>query len=99
MTPSETPRYDADRPRYRPGTPSFRKISHVIATAGPNGDVLGATIEAPAAAVETEADCERAAADAAIGLGRPEGAAGAADTLGVTRLFAESWSLVFTTVG
>jgi len=68
MTPSETPRYDADNPRYKPRMPSFRIMSQVIATAGPKGDVLGA--RAAAAAADPPAECESAAADAAIGFGK-----------------------------
>ena len=49
MTPSETPRYDADKPLYSPRMPSFRMMSHVIATAGPNGDAFGASAAAAAA--------------------------------------------------
>lgn len=100
MTPSETPRYEADNPLYRPRMPSFRRMSMVIVIAGPSGDDLGARAAVPAAAeTDEDADCDKAAAEEAIGFGNGE-AAGAALAAGeaTLRFFAESCNLVLITI-
>ena len=99
MTPSDTPRYDADRPRYSPRIPSARSISQVIATAGPKADPRVAA----AVADDMGADWARAAAEDAIGLGREDAVVVAvaveADERGTvgSRLRADSCNLVLTT--
>lgn len=44
-------------------------ISQVMATAGPKGEVLGASVAAATADVLLAVDCDKAAADAAMGFG------------------------------
>lgn len=83
MTPSETPRYDADKPLYSPRMPSFRIMSHVIATAGPNGDAFGASAAAAATEELLVAEWDNAAAEAAMGLGSDEVEAAVATGEGV----------------
>jgi hypothetical protein len=68
MTPSETPRYDADRPRYNPLIPSVRSISHVIVIAG-GRTRAGFTGKVAVLADEAAASD---AAEAAMGPGRGE---------------------------
>lgn len=51
--------------------PSFRRISQVIATAGPKAD-FGTADGAAAAVALAAAACDKAAAEAAMGLGSGE---------------------------
>jgi hypothetical protein len=76
MTPSETPRYDADNPRYRPRIPSVRAISYVIAKAG--GSARWGLSIVDAVVGVTEAVASSALAEATIGPGSDDRVTGGA---------------------
>ena len=96
MTPSEIPRKLADRPRYKPRTPSLRRMSSVIPIAGPKAEGRDGLAAEARFAVPV-----RAAAELAIGRGK-----GDSERLGVEltvgpaegRLRADNCKRVFTTI-